>query len=102
MEKNSALVSDRPKSALMDEVVGENNVAFAHYCEFHSYHHPNSSITALLANGWRALRKCAREILTFQACQQHLEIQRAEAIQLLFDFLTRPEVCCHSFSPFFH
>jgi hypothetical protein len=43
------------------------------------------------ANGWRALRKGAREILTLQACQNHLGIQRAEASQLMYDLLARSE-----------
>ena len=49
-------------------------------------------LTICLARGWQALRKCARELLTFQARQQHLEIQHAEATQLMFDILSEPTV----------
>jgi len=41
---------------------------------------------------WRRLRRCAREILTAQACRDHLKIQQAEATQLMYDFLVKPEV----------
>jgi hypothetical protein len=41
---------------------------------------------------WRRLRRCAREVLTQSACRDHLKIQQAEATQLMYDILTRPEV----------
>lgn len=44
------------------------------------------------AETWRTLRKTAHAILTPQAVNEHLPIQKAEAIQLLYDFLTNPKV----------
>ena len=41
---------------------------------------------------WRRLRRCARETLTQTACRNHINIQQAEATQLLYDILTCPEV----------
>jgi len=37
------------------------------------------------------MRRCMREILTVQACRGHLSIQQAEATQLMYDFLIKPE-----------
>lgn len=45
-----------------------------------------------LGEHWRRLRRCAREILTPQACRNHLTIQQAEATQLMYDLVVKPEV----------
>jgi len=34
MEKNSALISDRPRSALVDSVFGEKSSGWTHCCEY--------------------------------------------------------------------
>jgi len=93
MEKNSGLISDRSKRALMASVVGEQGFGWAHSCEWST---PLPSMhgipTIHIARGWRTLRKYAKEILTSQECQRHLEIQHAEATQLMFDILSEPTV----------
>ncbi|KAG8951235.1 hypothetical protein FRC03_012591 [Tulasnella sp. 419] len=40
---------------------------------------------------WRAYRRASHEILTPQACARHLPIQKAEATQMMYEFLTHPE-----------
>ncbi|ESK85919.1 cytochrome p450 [Moniliophthora roreri MCA 2997] len=40
---------------------------------------------------WRALRKAAHTILTPAAAESHLPIQRAEATQVLYDFIQNPD-----------
>ncbi|CAL1706615.1 unnamed protein product [Somion occarium] len=40
---------------------------------------------------WRTLRRAAHDMLTKEACMQHLPIQRAEACQVMYDFLEHPE-----------
>ena len=52
-----------------------------------------------LDDQWRRLRRCAREVLTQSACRNHLDIQNAEATQLLYEMLTRPEVQPHPLLP---
>jgi hypothetical protein len=49
---------------------------------------------------WRVLRKTAHVILTPQASEQHLPIQKAEATQLMYDILNDPEVRLYLFRIF--
>lgn len=49
-------------------------------------------MTATIAENWHSLRKTAHAILTPQGVNKHLAIQKAEAIQLLYDFSTKPKV----------
>ncbi|KAF9647627.1 cytochrome P450 [Thelephora ganbajun] len=74
MDKNSAIVSDRPASHFAQEITGGNHMGASRYND-----------------QWRRLRRCAREVLTQSACRNHLNIQQAEATQLMYDMLTRPE-----------
>ena len=41
---------------------------------------------------WKKIRKAMQMFLTKEACMRHLPIERAEAIQLLYDTLKQPEV----------
>ena len=49
-------------------------------------------LTICIAQGWETFRKCATETLTFEAHQRHIDIQHAEATQLMFDVLSEPAV----------
>ncbi|KAG8997242.1 hypothetical protein FRB90_012552 [Tulasnella sp. 427] len=73
MDKRSATTADRPPNHIAMTIAGGKNMVLAHYTD-----------------DWRALRRAAHEILTPQACEQHLPIQQAEATQLMHDLLTRP------------
>ncbi|KAF9644779.1 cytochrome P450 [Thelephora ganbajun] len=72
VEKNSGLITGRSRSALMDSTA-------------------DGVLTICIARRWRPVR----EFLTFQACQQHLGIQHAEATQLMFDILSEPINFCN-------
>ncbi|KDQ16557.1 hypothetical protein BOTBODRAFT_54002 [Botryobasidium botryosum FD-172 SS1] len=74
MDKRSGSTIDRPPSHMADVITGGMNMVMSRYTE-----------------NWRLLRKAAHTILTPQACTKHLPIQQAEAIQLLFDILKRPD-----------
>jgi len=74
MDKRSSSTVDRPPNHMADVITGGMNMVLARYTE-----------------DWRSLRKAAHAILTPQACTNHLPIQRAEASQLLFDLLKKPE-----------
>ncbi|KAF8608239.1 cytochrome P450 [Ceratobasidium sp. AG-I] len=74
MDKRSQSTVDRPPNHMADLVAGGMNMVLARYTE-----------------DWRTLRRAAHTILTPQACTEHLPIQRAEASQLLHDFLTKPD-----------
>lgn len=74
MDKNSAIVSDRPASHFAQEITGGNHMGASRYNE-----------------QWRRLRRCAREVLTQSACRDHLSIQHAEATQLMYEIFTHPE-----------
>ncbi|KAJ7589614.1 cytochrome P450 [Mycena floridula] len=74
MDKRSASTVDRPANRLVLAVTGGYNIAFARYTEV-----------------WRTLRKAAHTILSPQASNRHLPMQKAEAIQLMYDLLKDPE-----------
>ncbi|THU99211.1 cytochrome P450 [Dendrothele bispora CBS 962.96] len=74
LDKNSALTSDRPQIHFADRVTKGLNLTLSHYTET-----------------WKSLRRGAHELLTPQACRQHLAIQQAEATQLSYDLLANPE-----------
>lgn len=46
-------------------------------------------------HSWKILRKAAQAILTPQATNRHLPIQKAESVQLMFDMLKSPQVRYH-------
>lgn len=91
MDKNSAIVSDRPASHFAQEITGGNHIGASRYSRFVSALE-NNRVSLFSDDQWRRLRRCARETLTQTACRNHLDIQQAEATQLLYDILTRPEV----------
>ncbi|KAG8966557.1 hypothetical protein FRC03_011695 [Tulasnella sp. 419] len=75
MDKNSHATADRPANHMVQLITdGGLNMVLAHYNDT-----------------WRSLRRGAHEILTPQACEQHLPIQQAEATQLMYDLMTKPE-----------
>ncbi|KAI0937993.1 hypothetical protein AcV7_003311 [Taiwanofungus camphoratus] len=75
LDKNSSLTADRPSNHMADVVAGKDqHLVLAHY-----------------SDTWRSLRRAAHEILTPQACREHLAIQQAEATQLSYDILTDPK-----------
>ncbi|CAL1703430.1 unnamed protein product [Somion occarium] len=39
---------------------------------------------------WKNMRRAAHDILSRDACMNHLPIQRAEVVKLMYDFLARP------------
>lgn len=41
---------------------------------------------------WRIMRKAAHDMISKEACNRHLPIQRAEASQLMFDLVGSPQV----------
>lgn len=51
---------------------------------------------ARYADGWRASRKASQAILTAQAADEHLPIQKAEVTQLIYDIMKTPEVCSNA------
>ncbi|KAK7032180.1 hypothetical protein VNI00_013354 [Paramarasmius palmivorus] len=74
MDRRSAITADRPKHHMVNRVTDGLNLAHAQY-----------------SDTWRLLRKAVHTILTPKAVENHLPIQRAEATQVLYDFLTTPE-----------
>ncbi|ESK85923.1 cytochrome p450 [Moniliophthora roreri MCA 2997] len=74
MDKRSAATADRPKLHMVKRVTDNLNMGLCHY-----------------SDTWRALRKAAHTILTPAAAENHLPIQRAEAIQVLYDLIQNPD-----------
>ncbi|KAF9269294.1 cytochrome P450 [Marasmius fiardii PR-910] len=74
MDERGAATSDRPKNWMIDAVTDGLNMAGARY-----------------SSKWRAMRKAAHAILSPSIIEDHLPIQRAEAMQVLHDFLETPE-----------
>ncbi|KAG9011259.1 hypothetical protein FRB94_003267 [Tulasnella sp. JGI-2019a] len=74
MERRSATTSDRPPNHMVNVITDCKNLVLARYSDY-----------------WRSMRRGAHEILTIEACKQHLPIQQAEATQLMHDLLTRPK-----------
>ncbi|KAG8924505.1 hypothetical protein FRC02_010372, partial [Tulasnella sp. 418] len=74
MDKNSAATSSRPEHHIGYTVTEGLNMGLCGYNDT-----------------WRTFRRASHEILTPQACARHLPIQQAEATQLMYDLLVRPE-----------
>lgn len=75
LDKKSNIYSNRPSNHIIKFVTGNENVAILQY-----------------GDTWRAMRKLINQTFRESACDnQHYKIQEAEAIQMLYDFLTRPE-----------
>ncbi|ESK85920.1 cytochrome [Moniliophthora roreri MCA 2997] len=74
MDRRSATTADRPKLHMVKRVTDNLNMGLCH-----------------CSDTWRALRKAAHTILTPAAAENHLPIQRAEAIQVLYDFIQNPD-----------
>lgn len=74
IDQKSASTSDRPPSHFSNVVTGGNNIGFARYSDY-----------------WRRGRRVMHSMLTKKACINHLTIQRAEASQLMYDYLIEPK-----------
>ncbi|KAI3619277.1 cytochrome [Moniliophthora roreri] len=74
MDKRSATTADRPKSHMAKKVTNDLNMAACRY-----------------SDTWRVLRKAAHTVHTPAAAENHLPIQRAEATQVLYDFIQNPD-----------
>ncbi|KAJ7184892.1 cytochrome P450 [Mycena filopes] len=74
LDRRSSTTVDRPPLHVADVVTGGLHLALARYTE-----------------NWKILRRSSQTILTQQAAKRHLSIQRAEATQLLYNFLHSPE-----------
>ncbi|KAK7455761.1 hypothetical protein VKT23_010793 [Stygiomarasmius scandens] len=74
LDKQGNLTGDRPQTTIGDTVTGGLHMAQAHDGD------PNLAL----------LRKTVRTMLTVQKCAEHLPIQRAEAIQFMYDILKDP------------
>ncbi|KAG7451644.1 cytochrome P450 [Guyanagaster necrorhizus] len=74
IDQKSASTSDRPPSHFSNVVTGGNNLGFARYSDY-----------------WRRGRRVMHSMLTKKACINHLNIQRAEASQLMYDYLVEPK-----------
>ncbi|KAJ6594846.1 cytochrome P450 [Mycena capillaripes] len=74
MDRRSASTADRPSLHIPHVITGGLHMIFTH-----------STWAA-----WKTLRRTAATILTSQATDRHLPIQRAEATQLLHNFLHSP------------
>ncbi|KAJ7112781.1 cytochrome P450 [Mycena crocata] len=74
MDKRSSSTADRPSNYMVDQITGGLNMGLAHYM-----------------GTWRTLRKAAHSLLSPQASNNHLPIQKAEAAQLMYDILRDPE-----------
>ncbi|ESK85937.1 cytochrome p450 [Moniliophthora roreri MCA 2997] len=74
MDRRSATTADRPKYHMGKRVTNDLNMGLCPY-----------------SDTWRALRKAAHTILTPAAAESYLPIQRAEATQVLYDFIQNPD-----------
>uniref|UniRef100_A0A0W0GBY3 Putative cytochrome P450 n=1 Tax=Moniliophthora roreri TaxID=221103 RepID=A0A0W0GBY3_MONRR len=74
LDKRSLTTADRIPSLVSDLVTGGIHMALARYDDV-----------------WKIQRRVAQTVLTPSAVQRHLAIQRAEATQLMYDFLDTPE-----------
>ncbi len=75
LDVRSASTSDRPPNHFIEITTGGLNLVLARY-----------------SNEWKLIRRAVHEILTLEACMNHLPIQRAEPNQLMYDLLKQPEV----------
>ncbi|CAL1706645.1 unnamed protein product [Somion occarium] len=74
MDSRGATMSDRPHVYVAELVNGGLDMPWSHY-----------------GPTWRNLRRASHDMLTKSACDKHLPIQRAEATQLMADFLDTPD-----------
>jgi cytochrome P450 len=75
MGRRSATTADRPESHLINMTTGGLHMAVSRYND-----------------NWKVQRKAAQAVLTPQATNRHLPIQKAEATQLMYDCLKSPQV----------
>lgn len=71
----SSTTSDRPSIHFNDITSGGLNLVLAPY-----------------NNTWRSMRQVVKDMLSHDACMNHLPTQRAEATQLMHDLLVGPAV----------
>ncbi|KAL1633768.1 hypothetical protein SLS56_002647 [Neofusicoccum ribis] len=75
LDKKSNIYSNRPKNHIAHLITGSDNVAMMQY-----------------GDTWRKMRKLIHQAFMESTCdKEHCKIQEAEATQMLYDFLTRPE-----------
>ena len=75
LHARSGTTSDRPPNHFVDITTGGLSVVLARYTDT-----------------WKSMRRVAHDVLTREACMDHLPIQRAEATQLMYDLLEQPQV----------
>ncbi|KAJ7859331.1 cytochrome P450 [Mycena olivaceomarginata] len=75
MDKRSSTTADRPPSYVGELITDGLHMLLARFS----------------SPAWKTERRASAAILTPQATNQHLPIQRAEAIQLLYDILHSPQ-----------
>lgn len=75
LDKRSAKYSHRPKSLVSDMITGGHHILMMDYDET-----------------WRVVRKLIHQTLMETRCdKEHYKLQEAEANQMLYDFMTKPE-----------
>jgi cytochrome P450 len=75
LDKRSAKYSHRPKSLVSDMITGGHHILMMDYDET-----------------WRVVRKLIHQTLMETRCdKEHYILQEAEANQMLYDFMTKPE-----------
>ena len=75
LDKRSAKYSHRPKSLVSDMITGGHHILMMDYDE-----------------NWRVVRKLIHQTLMETRCdKEHYKLQEAEANQMLYDFMTKPE-----------
>ncbi|EIN10089.1 cytochrome P450 [Punctularia strigosozonata HHB-11173 SS5] len=74
LDRRSASTVDRPPHFMAHEITGGLNLVLARYSE-----------------QWRLIRKAAHSMLTPQASDKYIPIQKAESVQLMYDILNKPE-----------
>ncbi|KII94757.1 hypothetical protein PLICRDRAFT_693091 [Plicaturopsis crispa FD-325 SS-3] len=74
IDKRGATTSDRPSSHMVEYVTDGLTVALCRY-----------------PDPWRPMRKTLHALLTPQSAARHLHVQIAEAAQLAYDILKKPE-----------
>jgi cytochrome P450 len=79
MDRRNATTADRPENYLANMTTGGLNMAISRYND-----------------NWKVQRKAAQTVLTPQATNRHLPIQKAEATQLMYDILKTPQVSLES------
>ncbi|KAJ7859327.1 cytochrome P450 [Mycena olivaceomarginata] len=75
MDKRSSTTADRPPSYVGELITDGQHMALARFS----------------SPAWKIERRASAAILTPQATNQHVPIQRAEAIQLLYNILNSPQ-----------